>query len=191
MKNIVWTIFSIFQTTSKYIAEILLESASEKRIFLGISDFSWKVAKSLAHQNEIHDFLITSFIWKYAGNGLNIFARLFIVVYLKISRETHFSRNFFFFFVNCKGLLIDSRSQTYRFPSCRNWPWPRGRCNLAFSLGAAARTLLSRWSFNRVTAPSNRARWRRTMKNMWETPIMETKGRKAHPPFRIFFERKL
>lgn len=61
-------ISSIFQTTSKYIAEILLESASEKRIFLGISDFSWKVAKSLAHRNEIHDFLITSFIWKYAGN---------------------------------------------------------------------------------------------------------------------------
>lgn len=114
---------------------------------------------------------------------LNIFARLFIVVYLKISRETRFSRNFFFFFVDCKGLLIDSRSQTYRFPSRRNWPWPRGRCNLAFSLGAAARTLLSRWSFNRVTAPSNRARWRRTMKNMWETPIMETKGRKARFEF--------
>lgn len=72
-------------------------------------------------------------------------------------------------------MLIGSRSQTYRFPSRRNWPWPRGRCNLAFSLGAAARTLLSRWSFNRVTAPSNRARWRRTMKNMWETPIMERK----------------
>lgn len=103
---------------------------------------------------------------------LNTFS--FFIVYLKIFGFSRFL--FFFSFVDRKGLLlIGSRGQTYRSPSRRNWPWPRGRCNLAFSLGAAARTLLSRWSFNRVTAPSNRARWRRTMKNMWETPIMERK----------------
>lgn len=103
---------------------------------------------------------------------LNTF--FFFIVYLKIFGFSRFL--FFFSFVDRKGLLlIGSRGQTYRSPSRRNWPWPRGRCNLAFSLGAAARTLLSRWSFNRVTAPSNRARWRRTMKNMWETPIMERK----------------
>lgn len=149
-----------------HVIEVLLESALEKRIFL-----SKRYAKSLARRDS--RFLdYESYLEISWNTRLNTFS--FFIVYLKIFGFSRFL--FFFSFVDRKGLLlIGSRGQTYRSPSRRNWPWPRGRCNLAFSLGAAARTLLSRWSFNRVTAPSNRARWRRTMKNMWETPIMERK----------------